>query len=183
MPDGARACSAAWRCAAAALASFMLAMLLPAAQGTALPGGCTDISATTPQFSGIQYGAAIQGMFDDFNGMNVGCTMCHFTPPPAPSGQLNLDDGVSWGHLIDVAAYEDTSRIYVVPGHPEMSLLFEKINCDAPSVGARMPYGFPSDTLTPEQQALVWDWIAAGAPAGITDGVFRDSFERRGLTP
>ena len=180
---GARVPAAALCGAAAACAALLLAALAARARAGVPPSGCTDISATAPQYSGIQYGAAIQGMFDDFNGMNSGCTMCHFTPPPTPSGHLNLDDGVSWGHLVNVAAYEDASLTYVVPGHPERSLLFQKINCDAPPVGSRMPYGFPSDALTPEQQALVWDWIAAGAPAGITDGVFRDGFDPRGLAP
>jgi hypothetical protein len=147
------------------------------------PNGCTSIAQVAPIYSGIQYGAAIQGMFDDFNGMNVGCTMCHFTPPPAPSGHLNLDDGVSWAHLVNVSSYEDPNLIYVVPGHPERSLLFAKINCDTPPVGSRMPYGFPSDTLTAQQQALIWDWIAAGAPIAPTDGVFRDSFDPRGFVP
>ena len=162
--------------AAAAGAPFVAAAAVP-------PSGCTSIASVPPTFSGIQYGAVIQGLFDDFNGMNVGCTMCHFTPPPTPSGSLNLDDGVSWGHLVNVPAAEDTTLYYVVPGHPEQSLLFAKIDCDTPPVGARMPYGFPSDTLTPEQIALVWDWIAAGAPVGVTDGVFRDGFDWRGLAP
>jgi hypothetical protein len=173
--------------------SFVIRVALAACAGTSLgvasgshagqPGGCTSIADVTPIYSGIQYGAAIQGMFDDFNGMNVGCTMCHFTPPPTPSGNLNLDDGVSWAHLVNVPSREDSNLIYVVPGHPERSLLFAKINCDLPPVGSRMPYGFPSDTLTPQQQALIWDWIAAGAPIGPTDGVFRDGFDLRGLAP
>ena len=169
------------RVALAACVSALLATGLSGAQAGQPASGCSDISSVPPQYSGIQYGAAIQGMFDDFNGMNVGCTMCHFTPPPTPSGHLNLDDGVSWSHLVNVASYEDASLVYVVPGHPERSLLFQKINCDAPPVGSRMPYGFPDGTLTLEQQALIWDWIAAGAPTGITDGVFRDGFDVRGI--
>jgi hypothetical protein len=145
------------------------------------PSGCTSIAEVPPQYGGIQYGAAIQGMFDDFNGMNVGCTMCHFTPPPTPSGHLNLDDGKSWKALVGVASWEDPALTYVVPSHPEQSLLFAKINCDTPPIGARMPYGFPSDTLTPEQQALVWDWIAAGAPVGVSEGIFRNGFDPRGF--
>jgi hypothetical protein len=145
------------------------------------PSGCISIQDVPPVYSGIQFGAAIQGMFDDFNGMGSGCTMCHFTPPPAPSGNLDLSDGVSWGNLVNMASDEDASLTYVVPGHPEQSLLFQKINCDSPAVGGRMPYGFPSDTLTLQQQALVWDWIAAGAPVGITDGIFRNGFDLRGF--
>ena len=141
--------------------------------------GCTSIADVPPIYSGIQYGAAIQGLFDDFDGNGSGCNMCHFTPPPTPSGHLNLDDGFSWKNLVDVPANEDPTLTYVVPGHPEQSLLFQKINCDSPPVGARMPYGYPA--LTPEQQALIWDWIAAGAPVGTTDGVFRDGFDLRGF--
>ena len=167
---------------AAVCTGALLAMAGSAAAQT-VPGGCTSIAAVPPKYGGIQYGAAIQGMFDDFNGMNVGCTMCHFTPPPTPSGHLNLDDGKSWSALVNVASWEDAALTYVVPGHPEQSLLFAKINCDTPPIGARMPDGFPSDTLTPEQQALVWDWIAAGAPVGTTEGIFRDGFELRGFVP
>jgi hypothetical protein len=145
------------------------------------PSGCTSIYDVPPIYGGIQYGAVIQDMFDDFNGMGSGCTMCHFTPPPTPSGNLDLSDGVSWYDLVNVASDEDPSLTYVVPGHPEKSLLFQKINCDSPAVGSRMPLGFPSDTLSAQQQALVWDWIAAGAPVGITDGIFRNGFDFRGI--
>ena len=165
----------------AACAGTMAAISPVAKSQSQSPSGCTSIQDVPPTYSGIQYGAAIQGMFDDFNGMGSGCTMCHFTPPPIPSGNLNLDDGVSWSNLVNVSSDEDPSLVYVLPGHPEQSLLFQKINCNLPSVGNRMPYGYPSDTLTPQQQALVWDWIAAGAPVGITDGVFRDAFEIRGF--
>jgi len=157
-----------------------LAASSPAESQTA-PSGCTSIQDVPPIYSGIQYGAAVQGLFDDFNGMDVGCTMCHFTPPPMPSGNLDLSDGVSWSQLVNMPSDEDASIIYVVPGHPEQSLLFQKINCDVPAVGSRMPYAFPSDTLSPQQQALIWDWIAAGAPVGATDGVFRNGFDIRGF--
>ena len=40
------------------------------------PSGCTSIASVPPTFSGIQYGDVIQGLFDDFSGMNVGWTMC-----------------------------------------------------------------------------------------------------------
>ena len=105
----------------------------------------------------------------------------HFTPPPTPSGNLDLSDGISWFNLVNVPSDEDAGLTYVVPGHPEQSLLFQKINCDSPVVGSRMPYGFPTGTLSAEQQALIWDWIAAGAPVGITDGIFRNGFDLRGF--
>jgi hypothetical protein len=167
---------------ATGVVSILLLLASTVASSQTTPSGCTSIEGVAPVFSGIQYGAVVQGLFDDFNGMNVGCTMCHFTPPPTPSGNLNLDDGVSWGHLVSVPSKEDASILYVEPGHPERSLLFQKINCDVPAGGgSRMPYGFPSDTLTAQQQAVIWDWIAAGAPVGTTDGVFRDGFDLRGF--
>jgi len=151
------------------------------------PSGCTDISAVAPIYSGIQYGAAIQGLFVDFDGMGNGCSACHTSNmgTNTPAGNLNLDPSETspYANLVNIPSDEDPALVYVVPNHPEQSLLFEKINCDTPAVGARMPYGFPSDTLTPEQIALVWDWIAAGAPVGVTDGVFRDGFDWRGLAP
>jgi len=154
----------------------MLAMATPAPSQT-VPSGCTDISAVPPIYSGIQYGAAIQGLFNNFG--VAACTDCH--EPPTPPQDLDLSACVSWGELVNHLSSQDISLFRVVPNHPEQSLLFQKINCDAPAVGARMPYGYPSDTLTAEQQALIYDWIAEGAPAGTTDGVFRNGFDLRGF--
>jgi hypothetical protein len=43
--------------------------------------------------------------------------------------------------------------------------------------------GYPDGmtVLSPYQQALIWDWIAEGAPVTSTDGIFRDTFDIRGL--
>jgi hypothetical protein len=161
--------------------ALMTLALSRMAVGQTPPSGCTDISGVPPTFSGIQYGAAIQGFFGNFDGMGNACTDCHVAADQGPAGNLDLTAGVSWGNLVNVAADEDPSIMYVVPNHPEQSLLFRKINCDSPGVGSRMPYGFPSGTLTPEQMAAVYDWIAEGAPVGTTDGIFRDTFDFRGF--
>jgi len=149
------------------------------------PSGCTDISAVAPIYSGIQYGAAIQGLFVDFDGMGNGCSACHTSNmgTNTPAGNLNLDPAETspYANLVNIPSDEDPALVYVVPNHPEQSLLFEKINCDTPAVGARMPYGYPA--LSPYQQALIYDWIAEGAPVGTTDGVFRDGFDGRGFAP
>jgi hypothetical protein len=153
------------------------------------PSGCTSISGVPPIYSGIEYGAAIQGLFDNFltSGGSAGCADCHTASGGGPpSGNLDLTDGVSWAHLFNVPSDEDPSLTYVVPNHPEQSLLFQKVNCDTPGVGVRMPYlGYPdgTTTLTPDQQALIYDWIAEGAPVDTTDGVFRDGFDLRGFVP
>ena len=44
-----------------------------------------------------------------------------------------------------------------------------------------MPDGFPA--LTADQQATIYDWIAAGAPVGTTDQIFRGTFDLRGFVP
>ena len=43
--------------------------------------------------------------------------------------------------------------------------------------------GYPNGTtvLTTYQMAQLWDWIAEGAPVSPTDGVFRGTFDIRGL--
>ncbi len=141
---------------------------------------CTDISTVPVQYT-ITYGAAIQGVFDNFatNGGNAGCVDCHF--PPSPTGNLDLTDGVSWSHLVNIPSYEDSSVLYVVPNQPEQSLLFQKVNCDMPGVGSRMPFDGYGGGLTVEQQALIYDWIAEGAPSDMTDGIFRGTFDTRGF--
>ncbi|MBS0556367.1 MAG: hypothetical protein JSR27_03015 [Proteobacteria bacterium] len=147
------------------------------------PSGCTSIADVPPQYSGIQYGAGIQGLFDNFltNGGMAGCVDCHTSPASGASGHLDLTDGVSWAHLVNVSSHEDPAIKYVVPNHPEQSLLFQKVNCDVPATGVRMPYQFPPDTLSAEQQAMIYDWIAEGAPVDVTDGIFRGTFDIRGF--
>ncbi|HEY6942041.1 c-type cytochrome domain-containing protein [Dokdonella sp.] len=160
-----------------------LALALAAARADAgAPDGCTRIADIAPNYS-ITYGAAVQGLFDDYatNGGSAGCINCH--EPPAPTGGLDLTAGVSWGHLVGVPSGEDASILYVVPGRPEDSLLFRKVNCDVPGVGARMPLDDWGGGLLPEQQALIYDWIANGALPGTSATVFRDGFDIRGFVP
>ncbi|MBX3699605.1 MAG: hypothetical protein KF903_01165 [Dokdonella sp.] len=155
-----------------------------AAAGTPPPGGCTRIADIAPLYT-ITYGAAVQGLFDDYatNGGSAGCVDCHFAPPPQPSGGLDLSAGTSWAHLVNVPSHEDPSMLYVVPGDPARSLLFRKINCDDPGVGGRMPLDGYGGGLLPEQQALIYDWIANGAQPGTSDTLYRDGFEIRGFVP
>jgi hypothetical protein len=181
MRHSGRAVAAAFVACVGSLSAFALAH---AANTQSTPSGCTDISAVPPIYSGIEYGAAIQGLFDNFltNGGMAGCTDCHTSVDGGtPSGDLDLTSGISWGQLVNHMSSQDSSWVRVVPNHPGASLLFQKINCDMPAIGARMPYGFPSDTLSPEQQALIYDWIAEGATVGATDGVFRNGFDPRGF--
>jgi len=171
-----------------AIAGAVLGLIvtLPAASTT--PSGCTSIADIPPTYSGIQFGAAIEGIFTNFNGMGNGCTDCHTTNggTNTPSGYLNLDPSETspWTNLVNVESPMYPGLIYVVPNRPEQSLLFQKVNCDVPGGGGRMPdHGYPDGmtTLSPYQQALIYDWIAEGAPAGTTDGIFRNGFDVRGF--
>jgi hypothetical protein len=184
-PRRPRSASASWSVVLVAAASAVATALVsqPASSG-GVPSGCTSIQDVAPLYSGIEYGAAVQSFFDNFltNGAMAGCADCHTVAGTDPAGNLDLTDGDSWADLVNVPSNEDPTVTYVVPNHPEQSLLFRKINCDTPGVGARMPYQFPEGTLSPDQQALIYDWIAEGAPVGTTDGLFRNGFDFRGFT-
>lgn len=97
------------------------------------------------------------------------CQTCHIS---GGSGNLNLSAGFARERLIvDEVTLLETGRrasgqptppppspvLRVKPGAPAQSLLFLKINCVSPGVGSPMPSG------TLQFQALVHDWIAAGA--------------------
>jgi len=131
--------------------------------------GCTNLDSIPIAFT-IDYQSAIQGIFDNH------CVACHEGNDP-PAG-LDLSAGGSWSHLIHVPSSQDGNFIRVIPDEPLSSLLFLKINCDTPGVGARMPRG--KDPLSNDEQALILDWISEGAPPGTTDAIFRSEFELRG---
>lgn len=132
--------------------------------------GCTSLDAVPVQFT-IDYQSAIQGIFDNH------CIECHAGDPPLPA-DLDLGAGASWSHIFNVPSSQDAAFTRVVPNHPDQSLLFLKVNCDTPGIGHRMPFG--RDPLQPEEQALIFDWIAAGAPPTTTDVIFSGGFEGRG---
>lgn len=98
------------------------------------------------------------------------CSGCHFPGRFPDLTDVNFD-----------AIYKIVGS-YVIPGAPLESGLFDKVNCEVPFIGARMP--LEGDPLTLEQQALIYDWIAQGAlgePKATIDRVFifRDGAESR----
>ena len=180
---------------AAATAPLVAAAMLLAASGAVAvtPNGCTSIQDVTPIYNGIQFGAAIEGIFTDFSGVGQGCADCHTTNGgmTAPTGDLDLDPGDTPSPYVNLLGMDGFGAqsplypgyVYVVPNHPEQSLLFMKVDCDNPGAGARMPLDGYAGGLTVQQIALIYDWIAEGAPAGNTDGIFRDGFDLRGFAP
>ena len=171
-----------WAIVGIAVASALGASVLGrSASQSVTPSGCTSIQNVPVTYT-LTYGAAIQGLFDNFsNGMNMaGCADCHTSPASGAAGQLDLTSG-SWSHLVNIPSNENPSLIYVVPNHPEQSFLFQKINCAHPDAGSQMPFNNYGGGLSPEQEALIYDWIAAGAPSGTTNTIFRDGFDIRGF--
>lgn len=135
-----------------------VAAAAPLAAGANDFGGvdCTDLRGL-PVTARVDWQTQVKPLFDEFFPTGR-CTSCH--NPGQFDGQLDLTS-----QDID-AIYKLVPPGYVVPGDPQASLLFDKVNCDDPgSGGLRMP--FLQNPLTPDQQALVFDWIAQGALGDI----------------
>ena len=85
---------------------------------------------------------------------------CHSSE--GKSAGLDLSADKSWASLVKVASTENPDQKRVVSGDPKASYLLAKIRGDQGIKGAQMPRaGAP---LGAEQQKLIEDWIAAGAP-------------------
>ncbi len=128
-------------------AGFAL-MAAPAAAGLGA-AGCDDLSGitTTPR---VDFQSQIQPVFDD-------CATCHGESGPAG---LDLRAGEAYDNLVGVVSTTNSSRLRVDPFNPDTSALFLAVTCDSPDgPGFRMP------GTTPEERALIRDWIAQGAPA------------------
>ena len=109
------------------------------------------------------------------------CTQnCH--TGSAPSAELDLSSRMfSIYFLVGQPSSQDPDVLRVDPGNPKQSLLLQKVNCNRPSVGERMPLG---DAHIPvELQGLIYDWIAQGAFGEPAEDpiertfVFADSWE------
>lgn len=151
------------------------AALLLLAFATASPqlqaaSGCDSI-ASIPITWNINYAVDIQSVF------NTRCSNCHVDHGGSPSGDLDLDPEFSWDNLVNGPSNEQPGRYLVVPGQPLDSVLFEKINCETPGAGMRMPRMRPALPLA--EQALIFDWIMLGAPRDPTDFIFASGYEPR----
>jgi hypothetical protein len=120
-------------------------------------GLCSDTRPLAPTFANVQQ------LFSTI------CTTCH-----TDMVELDLRAGASYGNLVGKPALDyamppttdSCGGTLVDPGHPETSYLYIKVSSDAPCAGSRMPLtdiGTPSP-LVPCEQAVIHDWIAAGAP-------------------
>jgi hypothetical protein len=150
------------------LVSLLVAALAAMSSCALAQSGCDSLDAIPVTYQ-ISYQAGIQGLF------NANCTECHEGDTPA--GGMDLSGGVSWSNLVWHESSQNALFTRVIPNAPELSLLFNKINCATPGLGHRMPlFRTP---LTLDQQALIYDWIKGGAPVTSLDVLFRGEFETR----
>ena len=87
-------------------------------------------------------------------------TGCHTAAQAA--GQLVLSPDVAHGNTVNAPSAQLEGEVLVVPGDPDTSYLLAKIRGDERIRGARMPIG--RSPLTAEEEQIIADWIAAGAP-------------------
>ena len=89
------------------------------------------------------------------------CVSCH-----GQGNDLDLSTSVAYANLVGHAApqAESCGGTLVVPGSPETSYLYIKLTTANPCAGEQMPRSefFPVP-LSSSLQAMVHDWIAAGA--------------------
>lgn len=149
---------------------FAMILALLASAPAKAADGCESI-ASIPITWNIDYTTTIQDLFSNR------CSNCHVDHAGDPSGDLDLDPEFSWDNLVNAPSSGQPGRFLVVPGQPLDSVLFEKINCDMPNVGDRMPRARPPLPLA--EQALIFDWIMLGAPFQQTEFIFFGGFEPR----
>ena len=98
-----------------------------------------------------------------------GCGLCHGAEPGQGDGGLSFDwrqKEASFQAFVGVQSPGINGSVcagktYVVPGSPDMSLLYDKLANAVPSCGARMPAsGMP---LSAAELGTVRTWISGGA--------------------
>lgn len=133
---------------------------------TADTGGGGD-AGTTPADTGGQAEADFTEVFAMVFEAE-GCTggYCHGS---GQGGLMLSDAATTHGNLVNVDAANpmcDLTKL-VVPGEPEQSILWMRVRPAAQDEGSpcapKMPAG--SDGLDAAEAQLIYDWIAAGAPA------------------
>ncbi len=159
-----------WRSAAVSVA---LLLPLQAASQTLPPGtGCDNLIGLPINFN-VEWQTQIKPIFNEMFATGR-CTSCH--NPGQFDGNFDITDlGID-------AIYKLIPPGYVVPGQPMQSPLFDKINCNQPGYGGlRMP--FLQNPLSINQQGLIYDWIAQGAPGDIKgeQTIPRDFIFRAGM--
>ncbi len=133
---------------------------------------CDDLSGMPVNYD-MDFNTDIMPIFNHYS-----CSSCH----DGSSGVLNLstNNGPPLLGLLGSAS-QQTGSPFVEPEFPELSYLMQKINCQTPLFGVRMPA--TGATMTLEDQGIIYDWIYQGAlgefPPGLwyRDLIFRNNLE------
>jgi hypothetical protein len=164
----------------AALTAPAALLAWPVQPVTPMADECDSLD-NVPMRQNVDYNTEIQPIW------STRCANCHVDVEGGnAAADLFLDPPNSWFFLYNERSSQDDTLFRVLPGRPWQSLLFTKLNCEVVDVGVRMPRQRPPIPIT--EQALVHDWILAGAlegtpdglPPGAGDTIFRGRFERRG---
>ena len=149
-----------------------LILVAMVAQAVIEPSGCDSDWRLQPITQTFNYADDVQPVWNQY------CANCHVDHGGVPAAGLDLDPAFSYLNLVN-APNNTLSILLVSPGDPQGSLIFRKVNCiePGPEMGdPRMPLGRPR--LPPTQQALIHDWIAAGAPI-LLERLYASGFEER----
>lgn len=147
-----------------------------AAPATAQLANCTpdDFSSVPIRFD-VDFASEIQPIFQ------ARCGNCHINNS---SGGLSLAPAGALANLVNAPSVNANAGMpRVTPGDPLRSFLFRKVNCTNLNTIAGTPFGLRmprnATAITLAQQALLFDWITAGAQAapGTPEIISRLGFE------
>lgn len=140
-----------------------LLLLGIAAPASAQLANCTpdDFSSVPIRFD-VDFTNEIQPIFQ------ARCANCHISNS---SGGLSLAPASALANLVNAPSVNANAGMpRVTPGDPLQSFLFRKVNCTNLNAIAGTPFGLRmprnATALTLAQQALLFDWITAGALPG-----------------
>jgi hypothetical protein len=119
-------------------------------------GGCDPLSAKDHP---IRYDVSFEGDIRPFIGDQ--CASCHGSQGGLSLSTANARIALIGANERGTPSSGNSTILRVRPLEPLASALFLKLNCDVPPFGGRMPLG--GSAASTEFQALVHDWIAAGA--------------------
>jgi hypothetical protein len=96
---------------------------------------------------------------------NARCNACHGMPAnDITNGNLHMgmDQATAYSALMGTTSTSSMcgAKAYVVPGQPDLSLLFQKLS-PTPPCGSRMPLG--GSAFSAAQLDMIRSWIAGGA--------------------
>jgi len=137
--------------------------------GVAGSGGAAEAgSGATAGSTAVVGGSTFTDVLAIIDNAEHNCRLCHgLVPSDASNGNLNfggLTNDEMYQRLVGSSSSSTQcgGRVYVVPGNPDGSLLYDKLANARPACGSRMPSGGFA-YLSDEELGVVRAWIEAGA--------------------